>query len=349
MKKNVLSRIKAKIPVCVKKPFSPILHFLFDNKYRKNELYKYKYRERKVTFGDKNPDKIFYIVRRVSEGEGFGSTYVNCLSDIAYADSKGWIPVVDQLNYYNSCLQEQDKKGKENAWEYYWLQPTQYSLNTVYTSKNVILGDAYSNPHWTYRNDSKKIYYDKEYRRYLLGIKNKYYKFTDEINVYLEECYNKELKPFLEKGKVLAVSTRSGQRQLYENQEYLNDLRGFGKSPLINELVDKIVETKNNFGCKYVYFSDDIEIANEVLLERLGEKIIFPQRLKMQYRDMGYENYSRFMQNRVYKYTLYYIKDIYLLSRCSSICAWHNSTTTVALLMNNMKYEHEEIIDLGTY
>lgn len=52
----------------------------------------------------------------------------------------GYIPIIDWEHYqtlYSSDLP--DRKGR-NAWEYFFEQPSRYSLKEVYSSKNVVLG-----------------------------------------------------------------------------------------------------------------------------------------------------------------------------------------------------------------
>ena len=84
-------------PVFVIKKIKRSLYHRFRNIRIKKE-----YGEKRASYGSLNPDKTIYVIRRQSSGEGIGSTVKNVLSDMMYADSKGYDMVVDQLNYYNS-------------------------------------------------------------------------------------------------------------------------------------------------------------------------------------------------------------------------------------------------------
>ena len=63
-----------------------------------------------------------------------------------YADTKGWIPVVDLMNYENMYTTKKPIHGTMNVWEHYFLQPEtdgkRYTLEEVYSSKNVVLSDG---------------------------------------------------------------------------------------------------------------------------------------------------------------------------------------------------------------
>ena len=95
--------------------------------------------EQKRTFGSKNPDITFYVIRpRTDCIEGLMSLFRNVLKQLSYADSHNYIPVVDFENY-KTQYNDETVKNTDNAWEYYFSQPSKYKLSDVYKSKNVIL------------------------------------------------------------------------------------------------------------------------------------------------------------------------------------------------------------------
>ena len=103
--------------------------------------------ERK-SFGELNKDKTFYVVRTDSTQEwGIARAACMVLNNIEYAQERGWIPVVDYKNYYLCNSQDEEDRGKKNAWEEYFEQPdTAYSLEEVYHSRNVVLGPLRGQP-----------------------------------------------------------------------------------------------------------------------------------------------------------------------------------------------------------
>lgn len=102
------------VPENVREKYSQMMFARKMNKKTLAEL------ERK-TFGDLNKDKSFYVVRTDNTQRwGVFSTYLFVLSNVKYAVDHGWIPVVDYKNYFLVGLQNEESRGKENAWNYYF-------------------------------------------------------------------------------------------------------------------------------------------------------------------------------------------------------------------------------------
>ena len=65
-----------------------------------NRIYtKIKWRARRVHYGKANPDKIFYVIRRHDIHAGLFSYAATNLGSAVAAADKGYIPVVDMMNY----------------------------------------------------------------------------------------------------------------------------------------------------------------------------------------------------------------------------------------------------------
>lgn len=113
----------------------------------KNILYHLVTRERMRSYGSLNKDTTFYVIRSIKGNSPFYigpvhnllANYFYVLSHLQYAATKGYIPIVDQLNYpvYNSS--PYPINGTMNAWEYFWKQPCDVPLEEVYRSKHVVL------------------------------------------------------------------------------------------------------------------------------------------------------------------------------------------------------------------
>ena len=109
--------------------------------------YRWVTREKVIHPGNANDDIVFYVIRGVDSKSKFYqgvdlnllANYSYVLSHLLYAESRRLTPIVDQKNYpvYNKedfCI-----NGVDNPWEYFWQQPSSYTLNDVYNSKNVVL------------------------------------------------------------------------------------------------------------------------------------------------------------------------------------------------------------------
>lgn len=126
--KNIAKKILFKLP-------EPIIHGFYS-------LYNFvrypNMREEKHCYGKINDDRIFYVIRpRTDCIEGLMSLVLNVVKNLHYAESKGYIPVVDfenyETQYRDSSMQE------KNTWKFYFEQTSQYELEEVYKSANVVL------------------------------------------------------------------------------------------------------------------------------------------------------------------------------------------------------------------
>ena len=104
--------------------------------------------EQKKSFGNKNPDKTFFVIRLYPPAAGFLADYNYVLGYMKYAYDNGWIPVVDMQNYQTLYNEDHPIHGTTNVWEYFFEQPLdpatgkRYTLEEVYQSKNVILSNG---------------------------------------------------------------------------------------------------------------------------------------------------------------------------------------------------------------
>lgn len=94
-------------------------------------------RDKRVCWGDKNPDKVFYVIKP-NPGQGLVRNVQSAMEGIYYAKINGYIPVVDMYTY-PTRYHEDDEIGRINAWEKFFEQPGQYNMTDAIGSKNVIL------------------------------------------------------------------------------------------------------------------------------------------------------------------------------------------------------------------
>ena len=81
------------------------------------------YLEKKKSFGDSNPEIIFYVIRRRPPGWGYFSNLFHVAQGLLYAEEKGYIPVVDMENYWMAELNTLKRiNGTYNSWCYFFQQ-----------------------------------------------------------------------------------------------------------------------------------------------------------------------------------------------------------------------------------
>ena len=165
------------------------------------------FQEQHKSFGELNPEKTFYVIRRRPPGWGFYSNIFFVLQGLEFAQKNGFIPVVDMENYWIGELSSLRKiNGTNNAWCYLFNQVSDYSLEEVYKSKNVILSNGSNilgNNNWlTNRNitfatshnllKNAKLIIDK-----YISLNNETSKFVEEIKSELHWNGDKTLGVFI--------------------------------------------------------------------------------------------------------------------------------------------------------
>ena len=100
--------------------------------------------------GELNPDKVFYVIKRYP-GTGLFSNLAYVINHIQIANRMGFIPIVDMHNFPTVYNEKKKIFGTHNAWEYYFEQLSNFTLEEVYKSKNIIMTD-------------NKFYRDEEFK-----------------------------------------------------------------------------------------------------------------------------------------------------------------------------------------
>lgn len=300
------------------------------------------------SYGELNKDKTFYVIRTDSTQQwGVFTTCSMVLNNLKYASEHGWIPVVDYKNYFLVGLQEKERFGIDNAWEYYF-EPCdiRYSLEEVYKSKHVILGPEWGQPaaslSWNSINQTEEI-------------EDIFFKLVKEyirIKPELMERAGKKMRELFPVGeKVLGVGIRAGLKwgELAARDIYRNHPKG----PDIDEYIAETRKLMTEFHCGYVFVSCDDRYYLERMKEEFGEKCLYVDRCLPHFFDdnkpMPAENLNQEREGvPLIKRNEDYIIEIYILSRCDSLYAAKGGGAQAAILFNNKKYEHCVISYKGT-
>lgn len=303
------------------------------------------------SYGELNKDKIFYVIRTDSTQHwGVFTTCLMVLNNLKYADEHGWIPVVDYKNYFLDGLQEEQRRGVDNAWEYYF-EPCdkRYSLEEVYKSKHVILGPEWGQP---FRSLSwGNIYKIEEIEDIYYRLVEKYIRIKPEL-MERAETKMKELFPTGE--KVLGVGMRAGLKwgELAGRDLYRNHPVG----PDINEYIAETRKWMSEFICGYVFVSCDDRYYLERMKAEFGEKCLYIERFLPHFFDKNKPIPAENLDQRIQEFNGIslikrnedYIIEIYLLSKCDSLFAAKGGGAEMAILFNDKRYEHCVICENGT-
>lgn len=96
-------------------------------------------RQHEKNFGPLNPFLKFYLIRSEGTDEGLMALYLGRLREICWSLQNNFIPFVDWKNDRTQYNINSPVNGTLNAWEYYFEQPSAFSLEEIYHSRNVRL------------------------------------------------------------------------------------------------------------------------------------------------------------------------------------------------------------------
>lgn len=312
-------------------------------------------RERKVSFGSKNKDKIFFVIRPyfyMEKNELATSLsnllfhYYRNLQHLSYAIENNWIPVIDWENYGPFPHQEDYPiNGTTNCWEYYWNQPSEYTLKEVYESKNVILSIRNTREYGFIPSASITSPF-KKYVEQLIQKCPKYDSYISTNNFTTKYINKWENELFPKNKKILGVSIRGASYRL-------KNVPGHPKQPTVEELIRIIQEKFNEWEMDYIFLACEAQdVINEVK-EVFAEKLIVLPRLR--YTKIPGEIYDGKLYNPLYEdgnkfqSNLDYLTEMVLLSKCNSLIAGMSGGVRMAVIWNAGKYKNIKIFDKGLW
>lgn len=304
-----------------------------------NNLYtKYKWRERKVSYGNDNPDKTFYVIRRARCQCGLFSYVTTNLGRIKYAIDRGYIPVIDMQNENNTYLDD-DRVGCENSWEYYFEQPCGYSLKDIKHSKNVILGNGLIDESFDYPD--KLVPWDEnEYSKwhdislkYLRIKKELIDNFKQDEDVLSYDGLNKRLIGVLARGTDY-ITLKPHEHPI---------------QPSVDELSAHIANLLETGGYDGIYLATEDADIYETLKEHFKDKLYAPNVVRYSRGELSNINNAIIERdNDRYLKGEEYLKSMWMLTQCKAFIAG-NVSGTVGVLLLNENYEYKYIFNKGLY
>lgn len=295
-----------------------------------------KEKEHRISLGNENPDKIFYVIRRNAPNAGLFSFVITNMGWIRYALDRGYIPVIDMQYYYNTYLTK-DQVRHVNAWEYYFQQPCGYSLQDISASKNVIISSlnaAKDNP------DPR----DQNEMRDWISLAHTVLRFQPEVH---EEV--KRQKELLMGGeRVLGVLCRGTDYSELKP-------KGHPVQPVAENVIEKAREMMQKQNCTKLFLATEDEAVYQKFYRAFPEQLLtYSDRIT----DTGGKYINEYVDHLLeqrqdqsaqkYRRGLNYAITIGLLSSCCSLVAGQVSGTTGAILLAD-HYEDVYLFDLGNY
>jgi len=272
------------------------------------------------SFGDKNPDKIFFVIRQEGLGRGLFSILSGVICYLNFAERCGFVPVVDFENFKTEYNQEEEIGATKNAFEYYFFPLVNIKLNEVYSSKCVVFsGNGYPKGYDYTIANIPGLY--KTFQKYI--------KIRPEIEQLVKVSKNSQEK------KVLGVHFRGQEMRTAPGHWF----------PPSNKQMFKAIDTmlqRGTFDCIFVC-SEDERLLN-ILYERYPGMVISNDH----YRTQGVNAYKENPRNN-HKYLLgrEVLVDMLCLSQCDALISCSSNVAWMSRFVNNNRYSSTIFINNG--
>lgn len=293
----------------------------------------------------KSNDKLtYYIVGNSNTKVGiFG--YVNVLMPhIAYAVSKGYVPVLDMQNYRNIYNTVIDGKVN-NSWELFFEQPFSIGLEKLQGGKKIYCPDELW---YRWMPNSFPLMNNQEIE-FWGNIFHKFVRCNMQTQKYLDEEYNNIL---YDKKATIGV--------IYRGTTYTKgQAKGHPIQPSMKMLADKVEEFAEKYHASAIYLASDEKSIVDYFEKRFPRCVLVNKRVYYDEVDVDYSTYNSMgtditgqmfnRDNNEYLIGIEYISSINLVSKCDYLVAGACGGTTAALYMNNNRYKDKYVFNLGRY
>ena len=284
---------------------------------------------------------LFFVIRREPPGAGLFSNLNHVLQGLREAEIRGLIPVVDMQNYWTSYSIPKIVNGSRNAWEYFFDQPTKYSLDSAYSSRRYVLsrGNRIGEGHWLTQK-SLEFALDSEKIVELNRVLTKYFRFNSFTKSSLAFVKSKiEWNP----QECLGVSLRG--------TDYLQiQPQGHPRQPNIEVVLKEIDEALDKQEFKSIFLAcEDPEIRNAI--EKRFSRYIIKNFREMEF-FKDYISSQLILSKRnseIIKNTLGYLIEIILFSECRSCVTSLANGSVIGLALNGDRFVDKKIMTTGVY
>lgn len=291
--------------------------------------------QKRMSFGQMNSDRVIYVIKPdYQDGvEGLLSLINKQILYMAYAKKKGYCPYIDWKNY-----KTQYYDGKNNAWEYFFKQPSNLTENEVYKSKKVYLsGWSFKtvNPEGLFEAD---VFTDKRIREKSSEMLCEHIRFSDEVL----SIVNKEATS-LHISECIGVYIRGTDYvKLKPSGEYVQ--------PSVDQMKCKIHEFENKYNAPIFLVTEDGDIFDN-LKKEFGDiiRIVSFDTFIRNYEGKDVLSKSDVLEKDKKLRGQKYLAKMILLAKCKYFVGSMTQGSKFSYILNNGNYSDEYVFDLGLY
>ena len=292
-----------------------------------------------ITYKKRGGSPTYYIIRRADNAVGIFSNYIVFAGHIYYALNKGYIPVIDMQNYPNTALAPK-LLGKENAWEYYFCQPFNISLEEAYNGDNVILSSGGVIMPWPYNNVEIFNTQGKFLAQWQMLVKLGLLRVQPKL---YEEIMKLRKNLFAPEDRVLGV--------LLRGTDYVaRRPAGHPIQPPIEYALTKVIEKLNEWRCNKIFLATEDKNFVQIFKNVFGDICVTIDRQYINYDSqkavpLGFCHMDR--ENDHYILGKDYLTQMVIISTCNCFVCGITSGSVGVMMMSD--FENVHAFNFGKY
>lgn len=293
----------------------------------------YRFREKKRFLGEKNDSITFYVIRLKKDPIGLFSVFSQVIGNLIVAERNGYVPVIDMSNYASTFYPSSHTTVAGNAWERFFKQPTNYRLEDVKGSRNVVYSkmvgvETYT--HWDVLEDNLDLYRE---------VINKWIVLTDDIRARIDTLVEKlDINE-----KTLGVFCRG--------TDYVSlKPKNHPIQPDISELIKEVHDYVREWDIEKIYFVTEDRNLYDTL--EMSSSIVVHGNIKNKIQSYKEGTLLAFNENSDSEDTdspLEYLSDVMILSKCGHFLGSLANGSMAAILLNHNKFINKKILFYGVY
>lgn len=267
-------------------------------------------------------------------GAGLSPIFKKNLIKCEYAYEKGYKPFVDMQNSHSIYLAP-ERFGQDNAWEYYFKQNVELSVDDIYQKENVVIPSMYIRPQ-KYADILKG-----NAREQLQELYRRTFTLQDTIKEKAQEEYERLFSKV--QGKVMGCVYRGTDYQSIKPANHYIQ-------PELHTFVELCKKYKEQWGCTHVFVATEDDEALDYFKEQFQEGLLYTNQLR--YRNTGDKFLAEIHNNREndeYLRGEEYLIAILMLAECDYLLSARNGALNAALILKDTDYEDMYLYDVGKY
>ena len=275
-------------------------------------------------FGDKNPDKLFYLIDIDDDGahSGFFSLLNGTVKRLELADRLGAIPYIRWINtpYSNEI-------NNSNTYSIFFDEISDDGYEEILQSRNVII----SRPQDGFERDESRVYAEKSgYLEQMGDLYRKYIRLKPELAHRIDSDQSKLGNGYL--NHTIGIHVRG--------TDYRQSLKGHPKAIMYEEYAEAVDEMLKEYPDHNIFLATDDKGAIDYFSDRFGEKICYYEDVFRGDSDLGIHYMNGKRDDHAFRLGYEVLRDTDTLSRCDVLVA---GVSFVSFTAREMKASRQEL------